>query len=169
MPLNRDQQAIPDISTSVASYTTNKQHQRIAGLNLADENRPATPQNEQDKRSQSQVRRDNVDSKSISQHAGKKFSLDASMGNVSAFNGFKMTVPNTMAFGKAKTSETAASGHDRTPSKQRKLPANSREETQKVSLGQTPCISTTADFFEGASKSQRLRRHCKYRSFNARG
>jgi len=169
MPLNRDQQAIPDISTSVAGYTSNKQHQRIAGLNLADVDRPATPQNEQGKRSQSQLRRDNIDSNSVSQHAGKKFSLDANMGNVSAFNGFKLTVPNTMAFGKARTPETAASGHGRTPSKQQKPPASSREEAQKVSLGQTPCVSTAADSFEGTSQSQRLRRHCKYRSFNARG
>lgn len=145
MPLNRDQQARSDIPTSVAGYTTSKQHQRTAGLNLVDGDRPATPQNGLDKRPHSQTRRGNVNSNGASQHVGKKFSLDASIDNASAFNGFKLNVPNTMTLGKPKTQETAAPSHGRTQAKQQKPPASKREETQKVSLGQKSGISTTAN------------------------
>jgi len=145
MPLNRDQQARSEISTSVAGYASSKQHQRTAGLNLVDGDRPATPQNGLDRRPQSQTRRDHVNSNGAPQHVGKKFSLDTGIDNASAFNGFKLNVPNTMVLGKAKTQETAAPSHGRTQTKQQKPPANRREETQKVSLGQKSDIPTTAN------------------------
>lgn len=129
MPLNRDQQARSDKTKSVVDYTSSKHNQRTAGLGLVDPDRPATPQNGAPKRSRSQTLRENVDSNGPVLNGGKRFSLDSDLDNdVGAFDGFKVTVPNTIATAKHKTQQPAATLQGRSQPKQQKSRAASKVE-----------------------------------------
>ena len=147
MPLNKHQQTRSEMTTSAADYTISKHHQRTAGLDLVDGDRPATPQNRPDKRSRSQTGHENTNGAGHAQIVGGKHSLDpgitdfeantAGNGKFNGYNGHKLNVPNTMVPPKSRNQDTSASNYGKTQFKHQKPPASRREQNHKVSTRQT--------------------------------
>lgn len=137
MPLNRVQHARSEKSKSVTDYTTDKQYQRTAGLNLVDANRPATPQRGANDRPQSQTRPEHVNGRSNPPAAGGEHAFDLGLesNNVNLFQMqmHKVAVPNTMALSTSKSQQRVGRSHSRSQSQQQKQNGSNGEEQVKVS------------------------------------